>query len=206
MDKPAGLSVIAAEGSREKTLLSIVSAIIGRGNSKVRAAVVHRIDRDTSGVVLFAKDGRGKAALMNSWNELILERRYAVLVEGAMESMAGRFVSFIKDEGPSRVKLTGHGDRRGLEAITDWELLSSGPRHDLVDALLSTGRRHQIRIQFAEAGHPVAGDSRYGSRTDPIGRLGLHARLLVFTHPFTRETIRVESQIPPEFERLARNR
>jgi 23S rRNA pseudouridine1911/1915/1917 synthase len=206
VEKPEGLAVIAPEGSREKTLLSIVSAVIGRGNSKVRAAVVHRIDRDTSGVVLFAKDGRGKAALMGAWNELVLERRYSVLVEGAMEARAGRFVSFIKEESPGRVRVTGRGDRRGLEAITDWELVSSGPKHDLVDALLSTGRRHQIRIQFSEAGHPVAGDARYGARTNPLGRLCLHAGLLVFRHPFTGETVRVESPAPPEFSRLARNK
>jgi len=199
VDKPAGLAVIAPEGSRARSLYDIVTDRLRRANPKARAAVVHRIDRDTSGIVVFAKDGETKRALMGGWNELVLERRYVALVEGRLEGTAGELDSWLAEAGPSRMRVAQAGERGALRAITKWRLLAAGSRYSLVELELETGRKHQIRVQLAAAGHPVAGDARYGARSDPLGRLCLHARSIAIRNPVTGEVARLESEGPPEF-------
>jgi len=206
LDKPEGLPVIAGEGSRERTLLDAATAIVKRRNPRGRAAVVHRIDKGTSGVVLFAKDAFAKKAAMGSWDDMVVERRYALVIEGRLRAVSGRFEDFLvageSGRGQTRVRVSRSGDRRALKAVTDWEVVLDGDRRQLVEAILLTGRKHQVRVQFAAAGHPVAGDALYGARGDPLGRLCLHACAIEFHHPFTRELVRVESPPPPSFRRL----
>jgi 23S rRNA pseudouridine1911/1915/1917 synthase len=202
-DKPAGLSVIAPEGSRERTLYDQATDAIRRRNPRGRAAVVHRIDKGTSGIVIFAKDAEAKKTAMENWDDIVLERRYALVSEGRMSAGSGRFEHYLiasgTGKGQSRVKIAHRGEKRALLAVTEWEVVENGRRSQLVDALLLTGRKHQIRAQFSAEGHPLAGDGMYGARTDPLGRICLHAGVLVFRHPFTHEEIRLESPTPGEF-------
>ncbi|MDP2790546.1 MAG: RluA family pseudouridine synthase [Rectinemataceae bacterium] len=197
VEKPEGLSVIAAEGSRTKTLYDIVTAHIQRVNPRGRAAVVHRLDRDTSGVMVFAKHAAAKKRLMDNWNELVKERGYTAVVEGKMEGESGLFDSWLVENRAGEMYVTKPGTPGALRALTRWKLIEAGQRYSLVELSLETGRKHQIRVQLADSGHPVAGDPRYGAKSDPLGRLCLHAHLLALEHPFSGQEYSFECP-PPE--------
>ena len=203
VDKPEGLAVIAPEGSRAKTLYDIVTAHIQRRNPRGRAAVVHRLDRDTSGVMIFAKHAGAKKALMDNWNELVKERGYTAVAEGRMEGESGLFDSWLAENRAGQVYGTKPGFPGALRAVTGWKILSAGQRYSLVELSLETGRKHQIRVQLSEAGFPIAGDPRYGARSDPLGRLCLHAHRLRLQHPFTGEILTFESPPPEAFLKIA---
>jgi len=199
VSKPVGLAVIAPEGSRAKTLYDIVTDHMRRANPHARPAVVHRLDRDTSGVMMFAKSAAGKKVLMSRWNELVRERLYVALAEGAFRGESGIFDSWLIENRAGTVYAVKEGTRGALRAITAWRVLKQGKHYSLLELRLETGRKHQIRAQLSAAGHPVAGDVRYGARTDPLGRLCLHATTLTIEHPFTRQIMRFESPFPNEF-------
>jgi 23S rRNA pseudouridine1911/1915/1917 synthase len=216
VDKPCGLPTISPEGSRSKSLYDIVTAHIQRRNPKGRAAVVHRLDRDTSGVIVFAKSARAKTVLMSTWNESVDERLYVALVEGTLTASLhgssttatrepeagtgeGMLDSWLSDADPFRVRQVPPGTRGALRAVTRYRVLAKGDGFSLLELSLETGRRHQIRAQLAAVGCPVAGDERYGSRRDPLGRLGLHAAVISLKRPSDGATIRVECPAPPGF-------
>ena len=204
-DKPAGLPVIAADGSRSRSLFDIATDQIKRSNPKGRAAVVHRIDRDTSGIVVFATKARVKKELMQGWDELVSERRYIALVEGSMGAPSGAYDSWLKENKAGQVFRAGTGERGAKRAITRWRLLGEGSGLSLLELSLGTGRKHQIRVQLADAGHPIVGDERYGSRLDDLGRLCLHAESIELKLP-GRDALRVESPAPSEFEAALRRK
>lgn len=199
VDKPEGLPTIAPEGSRGHSLYDIVTIHIRKRNPKGRAAVVHRLDRDTSGVMVFAKNAAAKARLMGSWNELVAERRYVALVDGSLPSGEGVLDSWLSEASPGRMKESRIQTKGALRAVTRYRVLNTGPVHSLVELNLETGRKHQIRVQLAGAGCPVSGDERYGSRTDPLGRLCLHASLIEISTGPGKPPLRFESPVPPGF-------
>jgi 23S rRNA pseudouridine1911/1915/1917 synthase len=218
VNKPCGLPTISPEGSRSKSLYDIVTAHIQRRNPKGRAAVVHRLDRDTSGVIVFAKNARAKTELMSTWNESVDERLYVALVEGSLTasvpgsparqpaagSSEGVLDSWLSDADPFRVRQVPPGTRGALRAVTRYRLVAEGNGLSLLELSLETGRRHQIRAQLAAAGCPVTGDERYGARADPLGRLGLHAAAISLKRPSDGQIIRVECPAPPEFAAAVR--
>jgi 23S rRNA pseudouridine1911/1915/1917 synthase len=205
-DKPVGLPVIAPDGSRTRCLLDVATERVARHNSKGRAAVVHRIDRDTSGIVIFAVDGRTKKLLMDNWDELVTQRLYVALVEGSMAEGEGVFDSWLKENKAGEVYGAEPNDKGAKRAVTRWRVLRQGGGLCLLELALETGRKHQIRVQLADSGHPVVGDGRYGStrtggtgRAIDLGRLCLHARLIELKLP-GRDALRIESPPPPEFD------
>jgi 23S rRNA pseudouridine1911/1915/1917 synthase len=199
VDKPAGLPVIAAEGSRSKTLYDIVTERIRARNPKGRAAVVHRIDRDTSGVLVFAKNARAKKILMEGWDEMARKRLYVALVEGCPREAAGKLETWLIADGSNRVRIADAGERGAKLATTKFKVLGRGAGLGLLELELETGRKHQIRAQLADSGWPVSGDPKYGAKGDAAGRLGLHASLLVLVHPTSGEILSFESPAPPAF-------
>jgi 23S rRNA pseudouridine1911/1915/1917 synthase len=246
VEKPVGLPVISPEGSRAKSVLDLVTLHVQRRNPKGRAAVVHRLDRDTSGIMVFARDGRAKKVLMDNWDALVYERGYIALAEGVPDAgtlkpeapgvaaaegggtWEGVFEDFLLENQAGQVYVASPQARGSLRALTRWKLLSAsgsggkgtggsqvggrGPGmreagasspYCLFSLSLETGRKHQIRVQLSSRGYPVAGDARYGARSDPLGRLCLHAAVLGLEHPFTRERFSFESPAPDEFYALA---
>jgi RluA family pseudouridine synthase len=199
VDKPEGLPTIAPEGSRGRSLYDIVTDHIRTRNPKGRAAVVHRLDRDTSGVMVFARNAATKARLMGSWNELVAQRRYVALVDGALPSTEGILDSWLSEVSPGRMRESRTQTRGALRAVTRYRVLDTGPVHSLVELSLETGRKHQIRVQLAGAGCAVSGDSRYGSRTDPLGRLCLHATVIEIALGTGKPPLRFESPVPLGF-------
>jgi 23S rRNA pseudouridine1911/1915/1917 synthase len=188
VDKPAGLLSIASGTEREKTAYWILAEYLRRKGEKRRPAAVHRLDRDTSGLMVFAKSERIKKRLMEHWNSAVVKRRYIALAEG-------EFFREKADEGIIDAPLGEDGGGRvvvrpgGKEARTWWKLLARGRGYSLLSLELETGRRNQIRAHLFFLGYPVAGDKKYGAKTNPLGRLALHAEALSFYHPVSGELL-----------------
>lgn len=204
VDKPEGLPTIAPEGRRVRSLYDIVSDHIRKRNPKGRAAVVHRLDRDSSGIMVFAKNAATKARLMGSWNELVAKRRYVAVVDGLLPQNEGILDSWLSEVGPGRMREALNQSKGALRAVTHYRVLATGPVHSLVELSLETGRKHQIRVQLAGIGCPVSGDDKYGSRTDPLGRLCLHASLLEITSMPGKPPLILESPVPPGFAKAVK--
>ncbi len=203
LDKAEGLPVIAPEGSRSACLQDMATAWIRRSNPKGRAAVVHRIDRDSSGLVLMAKDGKGKKAMMDDWDRAVVERLYRAVVLGVPSAPDGVMEDWLKENKAGTVYVAKAGERGAKIARSDWKLLRSGAGRSLLELSLQTGRKHQIRVQLSSRGMPILGDSRYGGIVgrDRPERLFLHATVLAFRHPFTGANIRLECPPPDSFDR-----
>jgi 23S rRNA pseudouridine1911/1915/1917 synthase len=197
VDKPAGLLSIASGTERDKTAYWILSEYLRRKGEKRRAAVVHRLDRDTSGVMLFAKSEIIKRKLMETWDTSVTERRYVALAEGVFTEDEGIIDAPLGEDRRGRVAVVFGGQR----AVTHWRLLKTGGGLSLLSLELETGRRNQIRAHLDWLGHPVAGDKKYSAKTDPLNRLCLHAERLVFRHPHDGRVLEFEVKAPAGFYR-----
>jgi 23S rRNA pseudouridine1911/1915/1917 synthase len=165
---------------------------------------VHRLDRETSGLLVIAKTPAAKQALQRQFAERTVDRGYVAVVDGVMRKDSETLTDRLTQDTAYRVHIETGPRRAGREAITRYRVRERGPRATLIDIALGTGRRHQIRVQLAAIGHPVVGDTTHGSRRDPLGRVCLHASVLGFVHPATREPVRYESPPPQAFLHLAR--
>jgi len=174
----------------------------GTRSPPARVFVVHRLDRLASGLLVFATSPGAKRALQAQFAAHTVERTYLAVVEGRPARPEGTIASRLLDDAPGRVRATRRPGQ-GRAAVTRWRVLRRGARHTLLEVGLETGRRNQIRVHLAGLGHPIAGDAAYGSRTDPLGRLALHAHVLGFDHPRTGARLRFVSPAPPAFARLA---
>lgn len=198
IDKPAGMLAVSTDSVQEYTAFYIVNEYLSSRNRAGRAFIVHRLDRDTSGVMLLAKNERVKLALQEDWNESVIRRGYVALVEGQVTEPSGTIRSWLKQTKTFMVYSSGReGD--GKLAITSYKTRRVSEHYSLLDISLETGRKNQIRVHMKEMGHPVAGDKKYGATTNPLGRLGLHASELSLKHPVTGETMRFEASTPPAF-------
>jgi 23S rRNA pseudouridine1911/1915/1917 synthase len=201
IEKPENLLSIASKAEDEKTAYFQLTDYVrqGRGHGRDRIWIVHRLDRETSGLMIFAKTPEAKAILQAGWDEA--EKRYEAVVEGRLARESGVFESDLDETNPFRV----HSTTRTAEtrhAITHYRVLARAPRRTLVELTLVTGRRHQIRVHLADAGCPIVGDKKYGAQTDPIKRLALHACALKIPHPLTKKELRFASPLPRELARL----
>ncbi|KAA1187433.1 RluA family pseudouridine synthase [Paenibacillus sp. B2(2019)] len=198
IQKDAGLLSIATAEENELTAYRQLMEHVRISNPKNRIFVVHRLDRDTSGVMMFAKSERIQQALQTTWKDTVKERSYVALVEGAVKRPEGTVSSWLKETSTLKMYSSPHeGD--GLHAITHYKLIQANRHFSLLEVKLETGRKNQIRVHMADIGHPIAGDKKYGAETKTVGRLGLHARVLSFIHPTTGELMTFESPIPKTF-------
>jgi len=232
VDKPAGLLTMssargskAKSGHREKTLYAILNAYVKEGartkrkedlaegrtpdRSTAKVWIVHRIDRGTSGVLVFAKNERAKDLLQSKWRDFVEEREYIAILERKVEKESGAIQSWLLENSKSLKMLSLPEETPGAQlAISHYKVLDYIHKgkgiYTLTSFSLLTGRKNQIRVHAASIGNPVAGDEKYGAQTDPIHRLALHAKSLVFRHPFTGKTIRCVSPLPESFERFIR--
>jgi len=201
VNKPAGLLSVATDNEKEKTAYHMLTDYVRKSDPKARIFVVHRLDRDTSGVLMFAKNERIKRALQERWDSLVSLRGYTAVVEGRLPEKSGRIRSWLK-ETRTLLVYSGREAGDGLEAVTDYRVIGESAAYSLLDIRLETGRKNQIRVHMKELGHPVAGDRKYGARTDPLKRLGLHACRLELRHPFSNERMCFEAEVPPDFNAL----
>lgn len=216
VDKPSGMLTVAT-GKEKKTLYALLNAYIkvnarmqrkedllsGRepDRSTAKIWIVHRLDRGTSGVLVFAKNERAKDILQSKWKDLVAERKYVAWLEGKLEKERGAIQSWLA-ENPKSLKMVSL-DQEAPDsqlAITHYRVLSCSRHYTQVEFSLQTGRKNQIRVHAASLEHPVAGDEKYGAQTDPVKRLALHAETLVFRNPFSGKTVRCTSPLPACFE------
>lgn len=203
--KPAGILTIAAGGEREKTCYWILAEYLRKkGGPRQRPAVVHRLDRGTSGVLIFVKSKKTKKELMDNWDESVTERTYVAVAEGRPVkngTFEGTITARLGEDKSGRVIVSIGGKR----AITRWKLLRAGKVYSLIALELETGRRSQIRAHLSWLGCPVAGDKKYQASTDPLKRLCLHATRIAFRHPADGRLMEFEAPPPADFERIVRS-
>ncbi len=171
-----------------------------RTRQHCNAHVVHRLDRDTSGLLVYAKTLRAEQILEHNWHEIVTDRRYVALVSGQLPQEQGTCKSWLKDN-KAYFTLSSPVDNGGKYAVTHYRQLRTDGRHSLVELKLETGRKNQIRVHMQDLGTPVCGDTKYGNGDDPIGRLALHAFRLNFYHPISGEPLQFDVPIPKSFYR-----
>ena len=202
VEKNIGILSMAA-GHSSLNVKSVLDDYFHKSRQKCTAHVVHRLDRDTSGLMVYAKDLQTEQILEHNWHQIVYDRRYVAILSGEMEQDEGTIQNWLKDN-KAYVTYSSPFDNGGKLAISHFHVLSRTTEHSLVEFQLETGRKNQIRVHAADMGHPVCGDSKYGNGDDPIHRLCLHAWLLCFTHPVTGEPMEFETPIPTSFKQLFR--
>lgn len=200
IEKQPGILSMAA-GHSSLNVKTVLDDYFRKSRQKCTAHVVHRLDRDTSGLMVYAKDIETEQILEHHWHQIVYDRRYVAVVSGEMESDEGTIENWLKDN-KAYVTYSSPVDNGGKLAITHYHVLDRTTEHSLVEFRLETGRKNQIRVHSADMGHPVCGDVKYGNGDDPIHRLCLHAWLLCFTHPVTGERMEFETPVPTAFRQL----
>lgn len=196
VNKPTHMLTVQTENGGGITLYNKVYEYLHKKNQKV--FIVHRLDKDTSGVVVFAKTQELKDLLQDNWNELAKTREYIAVVEGKVEKKNDRIVSYLKE---TKTLLTySTKDKSGKEAITNYETLSSSKAFSVLKVNIETGRKNQIRVAMQDMNHPIIGDKKYGSTKNPLRRVCLHASKLELIHPKTKKVLTFEARIPKEFK------
>jgi 23S rRNA pseudouridine1911/1915/1917 synthase len=201
IEKQAGVLSIANEKQKENTAYSLLSLHVKKQDPNNKIFVVHRLDKDTSGLMMFAKSEKIQKLLQESWNATVLERTYLAIVEGILQKKSDTIVSYLV-ESKALIVYSNKNDNVGQKAITHFEVLQANKYFSMLKVNLETGRKNQIRVHMQDIGHAVIGDEKYGAKHNPIGRLGLHAWVLAFTHPVNKEEMRFETDIPTKFSGL----
>ncbi len=201
VDKSVGILTNTQPGMRDNSVKRILDEYVKRERRAYSVHTVHRLDRVTSGLLIFAKRRDVQEAFMNNWHNYVYDRRYVALTEGRMERDHGTVESWLSD---NRMFLTYSSptDNGGKFAVTHYVTLQRGKEYSLVELRLETGRKNQIRVHMQDIGHPIAGDQKYGAQTDPLGRVCLHAYRLEFRHPITGENLQFNMPVPPQFQTL----
>ncbi|MDH3348267.1 MAG: RluA family pseudouridine synthase [Desulfobulbaceae bacterium] len=199
--KRAGLLTVGTAREKSRTAHYLLNDYVRKGNpkSRNRVYVVHRLDQDTSGILLFAKSEQAKKFLQENWENT--EKHYLAIVHGKLNPKEGKISTYLVENKAQRVYSTPD-KAKGKLSHTAYRVLQENKGLSMVDIHLLTGRKHQIRVHFSEKGHPVAGDRKYGKGDIGLKRLALHARSISFTHPFTGKQMTFETEMPEDFLRL----
>lgn len=202
VEKSEGLLSVNTERQKERTAYTILNEYVRRSGRQHRVHIVHRLDRDTSGLMMFAKDEKTQRTLRDYWQDIVTDRRYVAVVDGLMEKDYGTHLSWLTDR--TFYVSSSPTDDGGARSVTHYRTIKRANGFSLMELDLETGRKNQIRVHMQDLGHPIVGDGRYGAEDgpNPIGRLALHAFKLCFYHPVTRELLEFETPYPPAFKKL----
>jgi 23S rRNA pseudouridine1911/1915/1917 synthase len=201
--KANGLLTVATERERDTTAQAYLNVYLGQKKGEDRIQVVHRLDRETSGVLVFAKNAYAREQLKEQFAEHTVDRMYVAIVEGEMDPEEGTFRSYLREMRDLKmVSVDLHPDAK--YAVTHYRTVQTNGKFSMLEVRLETGRKNQIRAHLSESGHPVVGDRMYGSEINPIGRLGLHAKLLGFDHPVTRKRMVFTAPMPKSFRAVVK--
>ena len=200
IEKQPGILSMAA-GHSSLNVKSVLDDYFKKSHQNCTAHVVHRLDRDTSGLMVYAKDMDTEQILEHNWHQIVYDRRYVAVLSGEMEENEGTIQNWLKDN-KAYITYSSPVDNGGKLAITHFYTLARTTEHSLVEFRLETGRKNQIRVHAADMGHPVCGDPKYGNGDDPLNRLCLHAWLLCFIHPITQQRLEFETPVPASFKHL----
>ena len=200
VEKMEGLLSVNTERQKERTAYTILNEYVQRSGKHHRIYIVHRLDRDTSGLMMFAKDEKTQHTLREYWHDIVTDRRYVAVVAGEMEKDHGTVTSWLTDR--TLYVSSSKYDDGGSKSITHYHTIKRANGYSLMELDLETGRKNQIRVHMQSLGHPVVGDERYGCEVNPLGRLALHAFKLCFYHPVTGELMEFETPYPTPFKNL----
>lgn len=200
IEKAPGILSMAAT-ARQYCVKTVLDEYFQRRHFKCTAHVVHRLDRETSGLMVYAKNMDAERILEENWQSIVTDRRYIAVLCGKLEREGGTIQSWLKDN-KAFITYSSPTDNGGKLAITHFHTLQTTDEYSLVEMKLETGRKNQIRVHMKDLGHPVAGDDKYGNGQNPLGRLALHAFRLEFFHPITRQRMEFETPFPTPFTRL----
>ena len=200
VNKPSGLLTIATAKEKEKTLYHMVREYLVGKDKRQRIFIVHRLDKDTSGIVIFAKDEKTKNQLQEHWNEYVSLREYVAVVHGNVKKDSDKIVQYLKETKTNLVYPTK--DKDGKEAITNYEVLKRNDDYSLLKIEIETGRKNQIRVAMATINHPIVGDKKYSNLKEEENRLFLHANRLKIYYPELKKEILFETPTPSEFKRI----
>ena len=198
INKPSGLLSIGNDKEKEITAYRMVSDYVKKTSNKY-IFVVHRLDQDTSGILLFSKNEKIRDKMQDNWNTIVKKRGYIAITDGILNG-SGTIKSYLTEDRNQFVHSTKSNN--GKEAITHYNVIKNTKDYSLVQVFIDTGRRNQIRVHLSEKGYPIVGDKKYRCRTNPLKRLCLHANILEFIHPVTKKIIHIETDIPNEMKRL----
>lgn len=201
INKAAGLLSMAASRSKEWDAYRQLTDYVKKENRKNRIFIVHRLDRDTSGVMVYAKTETAKKKLQKNWQNLVTKRMYTALVEGNVTKTEGTISSWLKENQAMKVYSTSN-KTEGKHAVTHYKKIGGNTSYSLLEVELDTGRKNQIRVHMQDIGHPIVGDKKYSSTKNPIRRLGLHATTLAFYHPTTEQIVEYTVKPPEDFTKL----
>ena len=199
INKPSGLLSMSAGSEKEKTAYHQVSEYVKTKNRNNKIYIVHRLDRETSGIIMFCKNRKIRDLLQERWNDLVQERGYVAIVEGELEKSQGTLKNYLAENKSQHVYVTGQD--KGKLAITHYQVMKCFQHYCLVQVNLDTGRKNQIRVQFSHIHHPITGDKKYGAKTNLVKRLALHANRFGFIHPLTKKHYVFETPVPFDLKR-----
>lgn len=198
INKSNGILSVSTDNKKDGTAYSIMRDYLKKKDPRLKLFIIHRLDRDTSGLMMMAKNIEAKETMQHNWNNMVLNRKYVAVVEGKVEQEEGTIRSYLAQTSQHEMYSTDNPEE-GQLAITRYKRLKTGNGYSLMELELDTGRKNQIRVHMKDLGHPIAGDKRYGAKTSPIHRLALHARTLHFVHPITRKEMLFETPVPQRF-------
>lgn len=201
--KKEGLLTVTAGTGRDITAFSILKNYVKKASAMNKIYTVHRLDRDTSGILVFAKNRDVQHFLRNNWHEIVVKRLYVAVVEGDTKKEKDRIVTWLTENEITNKVHSSNTYNGGKKAITHYRKLASNSNFTLLEVELETGRKNQIRTHMQTIGHPIVGDRKYGA-TKSMGRLALHAYVLEFYHPATQELVHFETPIPNEFQKMVK--
>lgn len=201
IEKGYGLLSMGNDKVSDGTAYTIMRDWVKWENPKNKLFIVHRLDRDTSGLMMMAKNENAKEAMQHNWNNMVISRKYVCVVEGYVEKDEGEIRSYLAENSKHEVYSAKNPDE-GKLAVTRYKVVKRGLGHTMVEVSLETGRKNQIRVHMKELGHPIAGDRRYGAKASIIHRLALHAQTLRFVHPVTRRDMNFDTPVPGSFWKL----
>ena len=200
INKPSGLLSIASDKEKSSTAYRMLSDYVQQKDKHNRIFVVHRLDEDTSGVLMVAKNRDIQTALQDNWNDIVTKRGYYAIVEGQMKEKQGTVKSYLKKNAQNL--MYSSKDKNGQYSITHYKVMKENEKYSLLDVNIDTGRKNQIRVHMGDLGHNVIGDDKYGNPSNPLKRLGLHAYCLELKHPLTGKKMKFTAPMPKEFETL----
>lgn len=201
VDKPSFILTIANDKEKELTIYHLVMNYLKSKNKNNKVFIIHRLDKDTSGVIMFARSEKIKNLFQKNWNDIVLERKYYAVVEGILKNKKGIIKSYLK-ENKSHIVYSSNDNINGKLAITEYEVIKSNENYSLIDINIKTGRKNQIRVHFSDLNKPIIGDKKYGSKINPINRLALHAYKIKIVDPRNQKVLDFNSQIPQELKKL----